>query len=165
MTAIEYHHQISNVEYSLKRFACKLTSKDADAKDLFQETILKVLINKDKYINNTNFRAWTFTIMKNIFLNNYRWKSRRKENIDIDNELFYVNELKSNESDDPSSTYLALEINQNIDRLKENLKVPFKMHINGYKYKEIADELNLNMGTIKNRIFLSRKLLMNQLHE
>jgi len=163
MGTIEFNKQLLNLESSLEKFAYRLTLKSADAKDLVQETFLKIIVNKDKYVQDTNFKAWTFTIMKNTFINDYRRTVRQNTFYDQTNESFLINQTKVSGYDDPASAYSTLEITQNIEQLRDTLRVPFEMHINGYKYQEIADELNMNIGTVKSRIFLTRKLLMDQL--
>jgi len=164
MKTIEFSTQLLNLEDSLERFAFKLTQKIADAKDLVQETFLKVLINQDKFVNDQNFKAWTFTIMRNTFINSYRQNIRKNTVCDQSKESFFINQTRVFAADDPDSVYAALEITQSINQLKEIFRVPLEMHINGYKYQEIADELNINLGTVKSRIFLSRKQLMDQLN-
>lgn len=164
MTAIEFCSQLLSLEHSLQKFAYRLNLKSADAKDLVQETFLRVLMSRDKYVDNEKFKAWTFTIMKNTFVDNYRRSFRKNTYYDQTNESFFINQTESAGSDDLDSAYSALEITQNIEQLKDKLRIPFKMYINGYKYTEIADELDLKIGTVKNRIFLSRKQLMNQLN-
>ncbi len=164
MTAIEFCSQLLSLEHSLLKFAYRLNLKSADAKDLVQETYLKVLMSRDKYVDNQKFKAWTFTIMKNTFVDNYRRSLSKNMYRDQTNESFFINQTEPAGSDDPDSEYSSLEITQNIEQLKDKLRIPFKMYINGYKYTEIADELDLKIGTVKNRIFLSRKQLMAQLN-
>lgn len=72
MTAIEFCSQLLSLEHSLLKFAYRLSPKRTDAKDLVQETYLRVLMSQDKYVDNQKFKAWTFTIMKNTFVDNYR---------------------------------------------------------------------------------------------
>jgi RNA polymerase sigma factor (sigma-70 family) len=163
MTTIEFCSQLLSLEHSLRKFAYRLSLKKDDADDLVQETFLKILMKRDKYVDNENFKSWTFTIMKNTFVDNYRRNLTRNTHRDPSNESFFINQTESVSFEDPDSTYSALEINQNIEQLKDKLRAPFKMYIDGYKYSEIAEELNLKIGTVKNRIFLSRKQLMTQL--
>jgi len=165
MAPIEFHKQLVNLETSLEKFAHRLTSEKADAKDLLQETYLKVLSNQDKYVNHVNFKAWTFTIMKNTFINNYRRKVRQKTQCDQSDDLLLINRTKATGSDDPDAAYGELEITQNIEQLNDLFRIPFKMLISGYKYKEIAEILDLKIGTVKSRIFLSRKQLMDKLNK
>lgn len=163
MAPVEFRDQLVNLEPSLKKFAYRLTSEKIEANDLVQETFLKVLLNQDKYVNHVNFKAWTFTIMKNTFINDYKRNIRRKTHCDQSNVLLLINRIKSYGSDDPDATYGAVEINQNIEQLEDIFRIPFKMLISGYKYQEIAKALNLKIGTVKSRIFLSRKQLMEKL--
>jgi RNA polymerase sigma-70 factor, ECF subfamily len=164
MTSIEFCSQLLSLEHSLLKFAYKLNLKKDDAKDLVQETFLRVLSKKDTYVDNERFKSWTFTIMKNAFVDNYRRTLSQNTFSDQTLESFFINQAEPTGSEDPDSTYSALEINRNIDQLHEKFRVPFQMYINGYKYNEIADELKLKIGTVKSRIFLSRKQLMNQLN-
>jgi RNA polymerase sigma-70 factor (ECF subfamily) len=163
MTAIEFSEQLLDLERSLLKFAYRLSLNNTDAKDLLQETFLKVLMSWDKFVNNGNLKAWTFTIMKNTFINNYRHIVRQNTYCDHTNESFFINQIKSSGSDNPDSAFSVLEITQNIELLTDKFRIPLKMYIDGYRYKEIADALSLKIGTVKSRIFLSRKQMMNQL--
>lgn len=145
-------------------FAYKLTADKDDARDLVQETFLKSLKSSDRFVHQVNFKAWTFTIMKNIFINNYRHSLLQNIYRDQTKESFYINKSEASESDDAHSAYSALEISQHLEKLKDAFRLPLKMRVDGYKYREIADKLNLNIGTVKSRIFLSRKQLMDQLN-
>jgi RNA polymerase sigma-70 factor (ECF subfamily) len=159
MTATEFCSQLLDLEHSLMKFAYRLTLKKEDAKDLVQDTFLKVLSRKDKYVDNEKFKSWTFTIMKNTFVDNYRRRSNQSTGIEVSYESMLNNKIHPVMSDDPVSAYSILEIFQRIEQLKEKLRIPLKMYVKGYKYSEIASELQLKIGTVKNRIFLSRKLL------
>jgi RNA polymerase sigma-70 factor, ECF subfamily len=161
MTTFEFQHRLINLQESLMGFAYRLTADRDDAKDLVQETNLRSLKYYDKFVHKANFRAWTFTIMKNTFINNHRHTLLQNIYRDQTKELFYINQREYIESDD---IFSASEITQKIEKLKETLRIPFKMFIDGYKYKEIADELGLNIGTVKSRIFFSRKKLRYQLN-
>jgi RNA polymerase sigma factor (sigma-70 family) len=163
MTAIEFQHKLVGLEKNLERFAYSLTLNREDAKDLLQETYLKALTYKDKFIHNENFKAWTYTIMKNTFINNYRKNIRQNTHRDQTKESYYLNHPKAVGFDDPDSAYSTKELVKNVEKLDDDFRLPFKMHHEGYKYKEIADELKLNIGTVKSRIFFSRKKLMEQL--
>jgi len=163
MTSIEFCSQLLSLEHSLLKYAYRLNLKRADAKDLVQETYLRVLINREKYVDNKKFKSWAFTIMKNTFVDSYRRSLRKNTYSEQITESFFINIPEPVGYDNPDSAFHAREINQNIDNLNDKLRVPFKMYVDGYKYTEIADELNLKIGTVKNRIFLSRKHLMTQL--
>ena len=94
MTAVEFNHQLTSLEDALERFAMSLTTNRDDAKDLVQETYLKALSSKDKFIEFTNFEAWAYTIMKNTFINNYRKAVRQNTIVDTTKDLYYLNNSK-----------------------------------------------------------------------
>ena len=165
MTAMEFNHKLISMEDRLERFALSLTSDREAAKDLLQETYLKALSSKDKFIEFTNFEAWAYTIMKNTFINNYRKAVRQNTIVDTTKDLYYLNNSREAINEKPDSTFQQKEINKHINALQDELKVPFLMHTKGYKYKEIADELNLKIGTVKSRIFFTRKKLMESLKD
>ena len=165
MTAIEFNYQLTNLSSNLERFALSLTANKEDAKDLLQETFAKAISYRDKFVDNTNLKAWTFTIMKNTFINNYRRASKANTTFDNTDDLYYLNLKKENHADSPESEYSTKEINKAISELEDEFRVPFLMHTQGYKYKEIADELDLKIGTVKSRIFFTRKKLMDKLRD
>jgi RNA polymerase sigma factor (sigma-70 family) len=163
MTTMEFSNKLISMENRLERFALSLTANREEAKDLLQETYLKALSSKDKFIEFTNFEAWAYTIMKNTFINNYRKAVRQNTIVDTTKDLYYLNNSKESNFVKPDSTIQHKEINKHINKLQDELKVPFLMHTQGYKYKEIAEKLDLKIGTVKSRIFFTRKKLMESL--
>lgn len=165
MTNVEFNSSLLSMKPKLMRFALSLTSDRDRAPDLVQDTYLKALMSRSKFVDFTNIKAWVFTIMKNTFINNYR--RRVKENVIIDNtqDLYYLNQPYDKGYISPESNYSAEEIGMTIDSLRDEFKVPFRMYLDGYKYKEIADELGLKIGTVKSRIFFTRQRLMNVLKD
>jgi RNA polymerase sigma factor (sigma-70 family) len=163
MTAMEFNYQLTNLSGNLERFALSLTSNSEDAKDLLQETFAKAITYRDKFEDNTNLKAWTFTIMKNTFINNYRRAVKANTTFDNTDDLYYLNLNKEATFETPDSQYSVKEIQKTIDALDDDFKMPFLMHTQGYKYKEIADTLDLKIGTVKSRIFFTRKKLMEKL--
>jgi RNA polymerase sigma-70 factor (ECF subfamily) len=165
MTQKEFSYQLVGMENSLKRFAYSLTTDTDDANDLLQETYLKALTNREKFTHGDNLKAWTFTIMRNTFINEYRRNSKRRVSRDESENQFQLNTGKAETNDTPDSRIAVKEIMRNIDSLDEDFGKPLKMYYEGYKYKEIADILNLNIGTVKSKIFFSRKKLGEQMSE
>lgn len=165
MTAIEFSNQLISMEDSLERFALSLTSNREEAKDLLQETYVKALIYKDKFEAFTNLKAWTYTIMKNTFINNYRKAKRENTTFDNTKDNFYLNNSRVSHIMQPESEFSFQELNKAVNALEDEFRVPFIMHTEGYKYKEIAEELNLKIGTVKSRIFFTRKKLMDTLKD
>lgn len=163
MTALEFNYQLTGLQDNLHRFAYSLTSNSEDANDLLQDTMYKAIAYREKFEDNTNLKAWTFTIMKNTFINNYRRNVKSNTTFDHTDDLYFLNLNRETSLESPDSRHSAKEIMQKINSLEDDFKVPFKMHLEGYKYKEIADELDLKIGTVKSRIFFTRKKLMEQL--
>lgn len=165
MTTIEFNNSLTSLQTNLEAFARQLTGNEDDAKDLTQETYLKALIYKERYVNHNNFRAWVYTIMKNIFINNYRRNKKVKTIIDEGKDLYSLSISNSNTDTDPESILSSIELERGIKMLDKDFRRAFDMYNEGYKYKEIADYLHLTIGTVKSRIFYSRKKLMSQLSE
>jgi RNA polymerase sigma-70 factor, ECF subfamily len=164
MTAFEFQYNLINIQDKLMSFAYRLTADMDDAKDLLQETSLKALSHRDKFVDETNLKAWTFTIMKNTFINSYRRNIRQKIYRDQTNESYFINQTVTSGSDEPESIYLFKELEKIIEELEDDLKLPFKMYFEGHKYTEIAEELKMKLGTVKSRIFTTRKRLMKILN-
>ncbi len=156
---MEFYDELLTYQNPLKYFALKLTADNEDAEDLLQETFLKALKYKDKFQEKTNLKAWLYTIMKNTFINNYRRKVKRKTIMDNTDDDYFVNSTKQSSPISPESEYNYKEITKTVNALNDECRIPFQMHNEGYKYKEIADELEMPIGTVKSRIFLARKKL------
>ena len=143
-------------------FAYMLTSNRDDAYDLLQDTTLKALDNEDKYADNTNFKGWVFTIMRNIFINNYRRAGRAATVVDTTENLYHLNLCQESGIETPEGAYGVNEISAAIDEIADEYRIPFVMHVQGYKYNEIAEHMNLPLGTVKSRIFFARKKLQTR---
>jgi len=126
---------------------------------LYQDTALRIITNADKYRPGTNFKAWAVTIMRNIFINNYRKKVRRNLIIDQTPTNYYINSGDRSIENEGESNVTYNELVSMVDSLPEDFRKPFLMAFQGYKYDEIADELDAPLGTIKSRIFFARKKL------
>jgi len=163
MSTIEFNHVLIHNSDYLKPFAMTLTRDSESAKDLVQETLYRALANKEKYLDGTNIKAWLYTIMRNIFINNYRRSAKQNtifDNIPNDflldhNQFSTVNAAETNLS--------VKNIYEAIHQLPEIFKTPFQLYFEGYKYHEIALVLKEPLGTIKSRIHFARKLLKQQL--
>jgi len=165
MTAIEFNSKLISLHDNLSFFANTLTNNREEAKDLIQDTYLKALMYKDKFEANTNLKAWTYTIMKNTFINNYRRNQKANTIVDTTEDLYFLNIPRRSDFVSPDSQLQTKEIKARIARLEEDQRTPFEMHTEGYKYKEIAENLNLSIGTVKSRIFFTRKKLMGSLKD
>ena len=164
MSAIEFDQiLVSNSDY-LKPFAMKLTRDGESAKDLIQETLFRALSNKDKYNAGTNIKAWMYTIMRNIFINNYRRSSKQNTIFDSTPNDFLLDYNQVTIANAAETNMTMKEIKEAVFNLPEIFKNPFELYFEGYKYHEIADILEEPLGTIKSRIHFARKLLKQQLN-
>ena len=163
MSTTEFDNKFESLTPSLNAFAYNLTKNTEDAKDLYQETAFRAMTNRDKFRPGTNLKAWLFTIMKNIFINNYRKKMKKNTIVDTTENLFYINSGGAMVDNDAGRNILIDELESMIDKLDESTKTPFMMHFTGYKYQEIADALELPLGTVKSRIFFARKELKDNI--
>lgn len=163
MTVIEFNTRIIVEKIPLNNFALSLTRNRDDALDLIQDTYLKAITYREKFEESTNLKAWLFTIMKNTFINNYRRNTKIKKLVSTGDEIALTRAYKQNSIDKIDSKINAKEIISKIEVLEDQYKIPFTRYYNGYKYEEIASEMKLPLGTIKSRIFIARKLLMEQL--
>src|SRR3954462_1544527 len=157
MSILEFNQLLlSNAEF-LRPFAITLTRDNETAKDLYQETLLRALANKEKYNVGTNIKAWLFTIMRNIFINDYRRKTKQQTIFDNTPNDFLLNYNRAAVFNQAETDLRIKEIYQAIHLLPEIFKTPFLLYFDGYKYHEIADALNEPLGTIKSRIHFARK--------
>ena len=163
MTTLEFSYSLNKASSSLKPFALKLTKDVDDANDLLQDTFLKAFSNKDKFAEGTNLKAWLYTIMKNTFFTNYQRMVRRGTFVDKTDNLHYLNSGDALIENEVFGSFTLTDIRAAIERLDEGYKVPFEMYFRGFKYQEIADTLQIPIGTVKNRIHIARKLLKESL--
>jgi RNA polymerase sigma-70 factor (ECF subfamily) len=152
---------LENADF-LKPFAINLTRDTEAANDLYQETLYKALANKEKYNVGTNIKAWLFTIMRNIFINDYRRKVKQRTIFDSTPNDYLLNLKQASVSNDAETDLRMKEINTAIHHLPDIFRVPFQLYFDGYKYHEIAEALSEPLGTIKSRIHFARKLLKEQ---
>jgi len=163
MSTLEFSNKFDALTGSLNSFAYNLTKNDEDAKDLYQETAFRAMTNREKFQPGTNLKAWLFTIMKNIFINNYRKKVKRNTIVDSTDNMYFINSGSVIISNEAGSNILMQELERMISELEDNIKIPFLKHYEGFKYQEIADELELPLGTVKSRIFFARKALKEKI--
>jgi len=198
MASLEFNKLLLNNADFLKPFAINLTKDSESAKDLFQETLYKALANQEKYNVGTNIKAWLFTIMRNIFINDYRRKAKQRTIFENTSDEYFANLNQGSVANAAESNIRIKEIKQQVIfdhtpndfllnykqptvineaeaglrikeiyeavyQLPEIFKTPFLLYFEGYKYHEIAEQLNEPLGTIKSRIHFARKLLKEQI--
>ena len=158
---------------ALYRTALRMTKNDGDAEDLVQETMIKAYRFWDKFEQGSNCRAWLFKIMTNIFINDYRSKSRTPQSIDvddIDDNYLYGQLVTQNEYDNPERQLFAKIFDKDVKQAIEELPDDFRMvvvlsFLEGFAYQEIADIADLQLGTVKSRLHRGRKLLQKKLFD
>lgn len=165
MSSNNFQAKLLSLQTNLLNFAYMLTSNRDDAYDLLQDTTLKALDNEDKYVDNVNFKGWVFTIMRNIFINNYRKVVRSATVIDQTEDLYHLNLPQESGLATPEGALAAGEISDAINSFSDDYRIPFSMHVAGYKYNEIAEKMNLPLGTVKSRIFFARRRLQEMLKD
>ncbi len=165
MATSNFQTKLMDLQKNLLNFAFILTSNRDDAYDLLQDTTLKALDNEDKYVDNVNFKGWVFTIMRNIFINNYRKVVRSATVIDQTEDLYHLNLPQDSGFETPEGSFAAKEITAAINEFSDDYRIPFTMHVAGYKYNEIAEKMNLPLGTVKSRIFFARQRLQQTLKD
>ena len=163
MSALDFDQMlISNTDF-IKPFAFTLTRDNEAAKDLIQETLFRALANRDKYNVGTNIKAWLYTIMRNIFINNYRRKSKQNTIFDNSPNEFLIDNNQGAVSNEAIAKLNMKEVQEAIHELPVIFRNPFLLYFDGFKYHEIADMLLEPLCTIKSRIHFARKLLKSQI--
>ena len=165
MRTVDFTQNLLGMQSELHRFAMKLTADKEEADDLLQETSLKALDNEDKYTPDTNFKGWMYTIMRNIFINNYRKTVRDQTFVDQTENLYHLNLPQDSGFDSTEGNYDLKEIRRIVNSLPKEYRVPYSMYISGFKYREIADRLGLPIGTVKSRIYFTRQRLQRDLKD
>ena len=163
MRTADFTQNLLGMQTELHRFALKLTADKEEADDLLQETSLKALDNEDKYTPDTNFKGWMYTIMRNIFINNYRKAVRDQTFVDHTDNLFHLSLPQDSGFESTEGNYDLKEIRRIVNTLPKEYRVPFSMYVSGFKYREIAERLGLPIGTVKSRIFFTRQRLQQDL--
>ena len=134
-----------------------------DAKDLIQETVYRALLNREKFKMDTNLKAWLYTIMRNIFINNYRREAKRRVVTDETENQYYLNSFSGTTGNHGETSLGLREIEKTIGDIDFNIRVPFMMYFEGFKYHEIAEHLHIPLGTVKSRIYFARKELQRRI--
>lgn len=163
MTTKEFSFQFNSMEHLLRAFALKLCNDFNDAEDLLQETAYRAFKYRNMFRDETNLKAWIMTIMRNIFINDYRKKKKNRTLSDWTNTDYLLNSGKHVTGNSGEVNMAVEEIEGVISKLDDTIGQPFKMRSMGYKYQEIADQLGLPLGTVKSRIFLARKELQRNI--
>ncbi len=163
MTTTEFNYVLERQSDFLKPYAQSLTKNVEDARDLYQETLYKALVNKDKYQMGTNIKGWLYTIMRNTFINGYRKNKRfMKVSSDVPDDIVMYNADKKAKNSGMVNVRIQ-EIKKCVEQLPANIRLCFELYYMGYKYQDISSLLNEPLGTVKSRIHFARKMLTAKL--
>lgn len=158
-TKASFNSLVLGMQGNLLSFAMKLTLNREEAEDLVQDTTLKALDNESKFVENTNFKGWMLTIMRNIFINNYRKNYRNGTVLDTTEDLYQLNLSQDSGINTPEGALTVTEFAKILSDFPDDQRIPFSLHLAGYKYDEIAKKLKMPLGTVKSRIFFTRRQL------
>lgn len=166
LLAKNFYSEVKPLEALLKSIAFNLTRSSTEAEDLLQETYYKACKSINKFHEGTNLKAWLITIMKNTFINDYRKLKRERELFikpgDISDKLLGEGIF---ESEHGEVILINETLKMAIGQLKPEMRQTFLKYFEGFKYHEIAELYNLPLGTVKSRIFLARKELIEFLNK
>ncbi len=165
MSKSEFGTLILSHQSFLQQLAMKLTKSFEDSNDLMQETYFKALKNKDKFQEGTNIKGWLYTIMKNTFINAYRKKKNQNTFVDETDNKYFINMGETEKSVQTDSVVDREYMMKQINSVEKTYVETFMMYYNGYKYEEIAEILEIPLGTVKSRIFLARRKMMDKLKD
>jgi RNA polymerase sigma-70 factor (ECF subfamily) len=161
---------------SLYTAALRMTRNPADAEDLVQETYLKAYRAFDSFQEGTNLKAWLYRILTNTFINSYRAKKRRPDESDIDDveNLYLYRRLGGLEGasagrsaeEEVLDHFTEAEVKEAIESLPEQFRMAVLLgDVEGFSYKEIAEILDIPIGTVMSRLHRGRRALQKRLYE
>ena len=153
----EFTGNLLFMQDQLYYYALQLTEDKDDAKDLVQETSYKALKNQGKLLNDKNIKAWLYTILRNAYINFLRSGHNRQLTTDKNELNQQYDNTPSSVEESPDQVLIINELHEIIDRLPNDYGKPLQMFISGYSYKEISNEMNIPIGTVKSRIHLGKK--------
>lgn len=144
----------------LNSIAQKFTNDPYEKEELVQETFIRSLNYLEKFVHNPKLVAWLYTIMKNIYINKYRRQVKYRT---IETELQHITHFEKTSWNQGESKFVMEDIQEALSKLPAANYKAFTMFVEGYKYNEIADHLQIPEGTVKTRIHMARKLLKENL--
>lgn len=160
---------------ALYRTGLRMTRSEAEAEDLVQETYIKAFRHRDQFTPGTNLKAWLFRILTNTFINQYRRKAARPDTTeldDVDESILYrhMRDVSpGSASPDPEAELidntLSSEVTEALESLPEKFRTTVLLDVEGFSYKEIAQMLDIPIGTVMSRLHRGRKFLQKRLYD
>lgn len=157
---------------ALYRTALRMTRSEADAEDLVQETYIRAFRFRDQFTPGTNLKAWLFRILTNGFINAYRRRASRPELTELDNldeSLLHRRMSEGATSEEPERVVLDSMVDSEVKQALEELPVKFRtvvlLDVEGFSYKEIAEMLDVPIGTVMSRLHRGRRALQRRLYD
>ena len=170
----EFTTEAMQYAQSLYSTALRMTRNQSYAEDLVQETYLKAFRSYGSFETGTNLKAWLFRILTNTFINTYRAKQRRPQESDLGSveDLFLYKRLPSlaglSESAEEQllDLFPAAEVREAIENLPETFLLPMLLNdVEGFSYKEVAEILDIPIGTVMSRLHRGRKTMQEALYD
>lgn len=165
MSQSDFGNLLFKHESFLYQLAMKLTRSLEDSNDLIQETYFKALKSRDKFKEGTNLKGWLYTIMRNTFINAYRKEKNQNTFVDETDSNYFIDSTVVHKTTNAESKLEQDYLMEQINSIEKPYVDTFMLYFNGYKYDEIAEKLNVPLGTVKSRIFLARKKMMSKLKD
>lgn len=162
MSDTEFKSMVLSQYSFVQSLAYKISGDYEHSLDLTQETMFKAFKNRNRFQIGTNIKGWLYTIVRNAFINHYRKEKKQKTFVDSTDNNYFIDQGRVSENYADSGIKLE-EVKSQIDHLDTSLSEPFMMYFNGFKYEEIAEKLDLPLGTVKSRIFKARKKLQEKI--
>jgi RNA polymerase sigma-70 factor (ECF subfamily) len=159
MTDSQFTVYYKKNEKALLSFAKRFTSNQADAQDLVQETAFKAFKGRNTFKSGTSFKSWAFTILRNVFITKYNKNKRRNLVSNHVEDMNFAIEKSFVSENEGEATLRMNEISASINRLSHKTRLPIQLHLEGFQYDEIAERLNIPVGTVKSRINYARTKL------
>ena len=160
---------------ALYRTGLRMTRSEADAEDLVQETFIRAFRFREQFTPGTNLKAWLFRILTNTFINQYRRKAVRPQSTeldDVDESILYRrmrDVAPASESPDPEAIIVdntvSSEVKEALEELPEKFRTTVLLDVEGFSYKEIAETLDIPIGTVMSRLHRGRKFLQKRLYD
>lgn len=165
MKTLDFEQTVIESRSMLLSKAMMLLRDSEKAKDIVQDTVLKALSNRDKFREDTNLKGWLYTILKNTFINDYNRRVKHPTYLrDTFTDAFTGAEERVDRNQGAANIKME-EIQKALAAIDEKFSKPFMMHFEGYKYEEIAEEMQLPLGTVKTRIHKARLMLQDELRD